>query len=289
MFPNGRLVLVAMVASVVAVSCGLGVFAAFRVNHQPFTRMQSADPPLQLVFGNGAPAPVKDVSAAPFGIRFLMNVPVAVPETAAAVSIQQMAATPPDTAVPAADSDPAAPPPPAATIETPAPVAAASSDQEAPQQASQPAPKEVTKEVESPAEQAAKPDSTSDDVALTSPPDQTSTIVPAGDAASSPDDARPAQNKKKVAPSVKPTVKAAAKRRVVRHFRRIQPADAAQSPAQTFGIAPAYQAFPDTTVPPVVRRRVVVKRHRPADKAAAQAPAGNQAAGSGPVLATSKR
>ena len=61
MFPNARLVVVAMLASIVAVSCGLGVFAAFRVNHQPFTRLQSADPPLQLVFGSGAPAPVKDV------------------------------------------------------------------------------------------------------------------------------------------------------------------------------------------------------------------------------------
>src|ERR1700744_2959293 len=95
MFPNGRLVIVAMLASVVAVSCGLGVFAAFRVNHQPFTRLQSADPPLQLVFGSGAPAPapVRDVSAAPFGVRFLLNVPVAVPETVAVASIEREPAT----------------------------------------------------------------------------------------------------------------------------------------------------------------------------------------------------
>ena len=108
MFPNGRLVIVAMLASVVAVSCGLGVFAAFRVNHQPFTRLQSADPPLQLVFGSGAPAPVRDVSAAPFGVRFLLNVPIAVPETVSVVSIQREPAPVADPVVPAPQPEPAA-------------------------------------------------------------------------------------------------------------------------------------------------------------------------------------
>jgi hypothetical protein len=294
MFPNARLVVVAMLASIVAVSCGLGVFAAFRVNHQPFTRLQSADPPLQLVFGSGAPAPVKDVSAAPFGVRFLLNAPVAVPETVAAVSIQPAPATAPDAAVPATEPEPAAAtdPPPSATMETPAPVAAVSSDQEVPQQASQ----QAAKEIEPAAEPATAPDSKSgaaDSVALTSPPDQTPTVVSA-----LPDThAAAADNKTSATPSVKPAAKAAAKssrkeaeRRVVkvRRFRRAQPAPVAQSPMQSFALTPAYQAAPDGTAPQVVRRGLV-KRHHPANKAAAQAPAGNQTPATGPALATSTR
>ena len=285
MFPNGRLVIVAMLASVVAVGCGLGVFPAFRVNHQPFTRLQSADPPLQLVFGSGAPAPAKDRSAASFGVRFLLNVPVAVPETVSAVSIQRTPATVPDVAVPAADSESAGTIPPSATVETPAPVAAISSDQEA----QQPTGRQTPEEIEPPAQQAAGPDSKNADVAPTAPPDRTPTAVPAvQDAAVPPDTAAPAEAKPSVTPRGKPTAKAAVKRGVVkvRRFRRIQPADAAQPVLQSFALTPAYS---DATAPHVVRRRVVVKRHRATDKAAAQAPAGNQTIANGPVLATSKR
>lgn len=53
MFPDVRLMIAAVAASVVALSCGFGVFAAFRVNHEPLARLQSA--PLQLVVGNAAP------------------------------------------------------------------------------------------------------------------------------------------------------------------------------------------------------------------------------------------
>jgi hypothetical protein len=284
MFPNARLVVVAMLASIVAVSCGLGVFAAFRVNHQPFTRLQSADPPLQLVFGSGAPAPVKDVSAAPFGVRFLLNAPVAVPETVAAVSIQQAPAAAPDAAIPVPVS-PADPAPaattdsqPSPTSETPAPVAAISSDQEPPQQSAQQA-------------------GGADNVALTSLPDQTSTAVPAvRDTQAAPD-----ETKTSVTPSGNPAAKAAAKparKEAARHgvgvrrIRRTQPADAAQWPGQSFALAPAYQAIPDRVAqqaPQVVRRRVVVKRHRSATKAAAQAPAANQTPANGPALATSRQ
>jgi hypothetical protein len=293
MFPNARLVIVAMLASIVAVSCGLGVFAAFRVNHQPFTRLQSADPPLQLVFGSGAPAPVKDVSAAPFGVRFLLNAPVAVPETVAVVSIQQAPATAPEATVPATEAEPVATtdPPPSATTETPAPVAVVSSDQEA----SQPSNRQAAKEIEPAAEPATAPDSKNggaDSVALTSPPDQTPTVVPAmQDTHATPDEV-----KTSVTSSGQPTTKAAAKTsrkeagRVVRvrRFRRTQSADAAQSPTQGFALMPAYQAMPGATAQQVVRRRVV-KRHRPPNKAAAQAPAGNQTPASGPALATSTR
>jgi hypothetical protein len=44
MFPNIRLMVAAVIASVVALSCGFGVFAAFRVNHEPLSRLQAGEP-----------------------------------------------------------------------------------------------------------------------------------------------------------------------------------------------------------------------------------------------------
>jgi hypothetical protein len=49
MFPNVRLMIVAVVASIVGISCGLGLLAVFRVNHDGFARLEAAAPPLQLV------------------------------------------------------------------------------------------------------------------------------------------------------------------------------------------------------------------------------------------------
>lgn len=77
MFPNVRLMLVAMLASIVAIACGLGLFAAFRVNHDPLTRLAKAGPPLQLVFTHAVPAPAMNIAtaAAPFGARFQADAP----------------------------------------------------------------------------------------------------------------------------------------------------------------------------------------------------------------------
>jgi hypothetical protein len=49
MFPDIRLMIAAVAASVVALSCGFGVFAALRVNHEPLARLPAATAPLQLV------------------------------------------------------------------------------------------------------------------------------------------------------------------------------------------------------------------------------------------------
>jgi hypothetical protein len=298
MFPNGRLVIVAMLASVVAVSCGLGVFAAFRVNHQPFTRLQSADPPLQLVFGSGAPAPVRDVSAAPFGVRFLLNAPVDVPETAPVVSIQPEPAAVADPAVPASPPEAAAGTDSASAVTAEAPAAPVSPDQDDPQQASQqsakeiePAPGQATgQSTGQETGQETTPDDKAGgagDVALASPPDQ----MPAADPAVQ-DTVQPAASQRRIArsrkPSVRATPKAAPERRVVRHFRRARPAAAAPSAAPSFALTPASQAF--QPAPQVVRRGVVVKRHRSANKTAeAPAPARNQTAANAAALATSQQ
>ena len=42
MFPNVRLQIVALFVSVVALSFGFGVFAAFRVNHEPLVQVPAS-------------------------------------------------------------------------------------------------------------------------------------------------------------------------------------------------------------------------------------------------------
>jgi hypothetical protein len=83
MFPNVRNLVVAMVASVAALSCGFGVFAAFRVNHEPLSRLSSVTAPLQLVADNAAATPIVIVSGASPGPGFRLEaaqVRVAVPD-----------------------------------------------------------------------------------------------------------------------------------------------------------------------------------------------------------------
>ncbi len=49
MFPNVRLLIGALLASVVALSCGFGLFAAFRVNHEPLSQLPVGNSSAQLV------------------------------------------------------------------------------------------------------------------------------------------------------------------------------------------------------------------------------------------------
>lgn len=57
MFPDIRLLILALFTSIVALTCGFGVFAAFRVNHEPLSRLPADTTPLQLVAdGPAAPA-----------------------------------------------------------------------------------------------------------------------------------------------------------------------------------------------------------------------------------------
>jgi len=144
MFPNVRLMIVAMMASIVGMSCGLGVFAAFRVNHDPFVRLPNGTPALQLVFSNTVPAPVTDAVATPFDVRFEVDAP----RTGAAETPQQVSAVRNET-----EPASAAAPSTGATAARPLPDAQDpdSSHAATPNGASEAA-------VESPAEQTAPPD-----------------------------------------------------------------------------------------------------------------------------------
>jgi hypothetical protein len=65
MLPNVRLLIAAMLASVVALSFGFGVFAALRVNRDPLSRLPANTAALQLVSNQAAVAPA--TWGAPFG------------------------------------------------------------------------------------------------------------------------------------------------------------------------------------------------------------------------------
>jgi hypothetical protein len=62
MFPNVRLIVVAILAAIAGIGCGLGLFATFRVNHEPLARLAEGSPPLQLAFDNLALGPDPRVS-----------------------------------------------------------------------------------------------------------------------------------------------------------------------------------------------------------------------------------
>ena len=73
MFPNVRLLIAAVVASVVALSCGFALFAAFRVNHEPLSRLATGAAPLQLAADNPMPSVATPAPANSFGNRFPLN------------------------------------------------------------------------------------------------------------------------------------------------------------------------------------------------------------------------
>jgi len=72
MFPNVRLQIAALFVSVVALSFGFGVFAAFRVNHEPLVQVPAAAP-LQLPPENAVSSNTTTTWGAPFGSRFWLS------------------------------------------------------------------------------------------------------------------------------------------------------------------------------------------------------------------------
>lgn len=83
MLPNVRLMIAAMLASVVALICGFGIFAAFRVSHEPFAHLPAAAAPLQIVADNAAETSAPGlVSEETVARRFASNIPANAEEPA---------------------------------------------------------------------------------------------------------------------------------------------------------------------------------------------------------------
>ena len=70
MFPNTRLMIVAIFASIAVLICGFGIFAALRVNHEPLSRLPAGGAPPGFVADRAAPTAGRPAVAEPFGSRF---------------------------------------------------------------------------------------------------------------------------------------------------------------------------------------------------------------------------
>ncbi len=107
MFPNVRLVILAVFASIMGISFALGLFAEFRVSHNSVVRESNVSAPLQLGSNDAIPLAVVH-TAAPFGI----HLPATAPPFGTVAAIERDAETgitKPDTAAPFS-AEPAMPP-----------------------------------------------------------------------------------------------------------------------------------------------------------------------------------
>ena len=289
MFPNLRLMVVAVLASILGISCALGLFAEFRVSHDSFLRESNAGTPLQLGSSDAAPLGRVVNTAAPFEFRFQAPPPSAAvearssPETPDRTAVVQ---TPPPANAPTPESKPAANPAAAANTPAPAmnPAAAANAPATASDVTAEPVPTPASSDhatgTPSPAatgsiaaqndqseapqdgQQNAKP-SAEDDLAARTP------------AISSPDESAP---KSKIAPASLPAAAPEKRRRMMlRHrpiiVRRIQRTRPAVAPVQGFTtLQPAFQwTVPaGTQSPQPARRHVIVRRIRPVRKPVVQ-------------------
>ena len=143
MFLNVRLMVAAVAASVAVLICGFGLFAAFRVSHEPLSRLAAGAPPLTLAVDGMAPAAPNAPAGTPFDARFQL------PPSQVAAG----AAAPADTAVAPAGSGLENNAAPQAASDT----AATNNADNAPAQAAPPA-QTATTEPDAGTELAAKPD-----------------------------------------------------------------------------------------------------------------------------------
>lgn len=116
MFPNVRLLIAAIIASVVTLTCGFGIFAAFRVNHEPLARLPAGAAPLRFAADQTAALSVAATEA--FDHRFPA---VEATSNGGATTLAPAAAEPPEQA--ATKSEPSAEgPAPGAPLELAAPL-----------------------------------------------------------------------------------------------------------------------------------------------------------------------
>src|SRR5215471_12546452 len=253
MFPNVRLMVVAILAAIAGISCGLGLFATFRVNHEPLARLAEGSPPLQLALNNRA-----------LGLEAGASLEARLPgkDAAKLISVPAIIATPTREPNPGPSSAP-----------SPAPSSASSSaPSSAPSRTPSPAPETVA-----PGQQeAAVPNQQPAAAATAAPAEQTATIN-----AVAPDQ-RPAAKPKKTGeskaakPAAKVTRSAPARRvaKTVRARRTVarvvaQPTYQYSQPAyaQPIYAQPSYTWADGTAQAAQPVKRVQIKRHGTARKA----------------------
>src|ERR1700720_3667958 len=114
MFPNIRLMVVAILAAIAGIGSGLGLFATFRVNHEPLARLAEGSAPLQLAFDNLA---LGSDARAPLEARLPVN------DAAKAISVPVIIAIPSPAIPSPATPSPATPSPATPSPATPSPAA----------------------------------------------------------------------------------------------------------------------------------------------------------------------
>jgi hypothetical protein len=321
MFPNVRLMIVAVLASVVAMSCGFGMFAVLRVNHEPLSRLP-AGAPLQLIADNSVPRPITLGATGSFGTRFDSG-EAQIAATTAGISelkfdrrsdpeppvatVTIAAAPEPATAEPASAQQQTAAVA-AATADIPAPqppVAAPTADISAPQPpvatptADAPPPQPPAAEAVAPAQPLQAADAAQDEKAE-GVADTTGTVsvakTPGADAIDLPPDqvARIEQTEKEVTPATAASArnvarKDAARRRIATERRRAV-APHARAAVQFANQNPVYpqpnyqlatQSAPRAAAPVV--RQVLVRR-RPAKKPVIRTAPAKETAVGGPFV-----
>jgi hypothetical protein len=287
MFPNVRLMIVAVFASIMGISCALGLFAEFRVSHDSFLRESNVSAPLQL--GSNGPTSATVVStAAPFEFRFQANSlpPAGIENAGGTIATEHAAGVEAPQKAPqalpmlASAPEPATPDAPSVTAPEAAPTPAS-----APERAQWPAsavgapetaPEAATGSVPGQNAQDAKRDHGGDLAArtpATSAPSQGATpesqVAPAN----------------ATVPEATKGTRTTLRRRPVA-LRRLQRSRSA-APAQTVTAAqPAYQwtsQFGGQSPQPV-RRRTVVRRIRPTKKPVAKVTTPQATAASNPAV-----
>jgi hypothetical protein len=272
MLPNIRLLVVAVLAAIAGISCGLGLFATFRVNHEPLVRFSEGGPPLQLAFDNRTAAPE---AAAPIAARLpldsvgrAISAPVLIPPPPS-VEESQAGGGP---IAPQQDGDAAA----SADAASATPIASAT-----PVNASERAAQD-SDPIQGEAEAAAASEPKAIDVASNNPvaaaadePAVEKNAHSITDDQQTPVTPSTARENKTVKTPIKAARAAAPVRRAAKVVRRRAPATVAAQPANQYAQAnyqqsgqTTYQAYQWTDPNAQAVRRVVVKRHRVVKKPA---------------------
>jgi len=183
MFPNLRSITVAICASIVALTCGFGLFAAFRVNHEPLGRLAAGASALQLNAGAAPEVTAALAAGESPPPRFGMTAP---PIVTAAESVPARQNDSPDSAAAATAADAAAnaaePAPATPYAEVPGVVTAARRDA-APSEpeldpASETTPTGTAATVEAPAQNVSEAPAAVEAPGVADAPAQTAAVVP---------------------------------------------------------------------------------------------------------------
>jgi hypothetical protein len=277
MFLNVRLLVVAVLAAIAGITCGLGLFATFRVNHEPLARFSEGGPSLQLAFDNLAPMPD---TAAPVAARYPLNgaakplsAPVLIPPPNPAPDPAEAGSAPGEgaanaqystgTAAPADQKDETS-----VAVVTPGEQSTGAAENIA---TGQHAADVVTSGEQEPGK-SPPPSDTAGSAATEAAADSGATDTAAekialANSAAQIEDPAVKQTKARASDVAKPARPAKPTRRATKAIRiRRTPATVAAQPANVW-TQPTYQ-WTDATQTSQTVRRVVVKRHRAAKKAA---------------------